>query len=476
VTLKVFVSALVVCALVPSVAMSVATIEPPDASLGITRPLGPLGSQGSWGTEEEVWFLQPQSPTIRLRALLGDRDGERMPVTVSASPDQVDGGFLRGRLRAETVPAPGRYQGAIISGGTEWGRVTVEVQDAFWWPLIALLLGTGLGIGATKNFSTWRRRRLLIAAMREALEAYWRARELVPSFADLSLGLPKIGQLPSRRDCGPEESITDPIEQFSELWCAVLQASDDKTLEALAEKASVARSRIDALIELAAELDRLSQLLDRLADEDAQEIIGDSIDVANAAIAADEDERPLGRQRLLRQINLVSAYVAVTIAWNRLSGKQWNEHAELEPQKIYRELRPKTQSSSEAEAVLSALGAAKDQLLEIEVRREPGADESTLSLSAFPSALDALSALAIALAGPLPRPALEAKSARQLFASVRRWDVVFALAAGLFTGITYLVTGYSDHTFGTATDYLTAATAGLAGQIGGYALSPRAHA
>lgn len=294
--------------------------------------------------------------------------------------------------------------------------------------------------------------------------------------ASYDLEWPDPSALPGWRECGnTKEEIVDPSRQVPGVWCAVRNARDTEALDRVATFVAAIRATLDRWLETNFELRRLNAVVAELRDQELP-ICEDSRRLAGEAGVppTDDTARVAVDVRIRQQTNVVAAFTACEAIWHNLDGKDWSEHPELDPRRIYEGApREAARSESDTARLLRDLALARDKLRALEAAEEVLFEDGSksLSLPLLPPSSTSLSTLAAALSRLESRRPLEQRSAEDLRGESRRWNAVAQAVAALVTTVAYVLSVYGGHTYGQRIQYLSALALGLLGQLAGFSVN-----
>jgi hypothetical protein len=117
--------------------------------------------------------LLAEEPNYTSTVLLRNDDGHDVAVTLSDLRNE--NGIVTATLKADDVPPPGKYTGALpLSAASAKPKIDVTVRSRHWWfwAVLAVLFGSLLGGLLPLMSGIWRRKELLRAELKGVLESY----------------------------------------------------------------------------------------------------------------------------------------------------------------------------------------------------------------------------------------------------------------------------------------------------------------
>ena len=494
-----------VAAQAPTVVVAPATVR-----VRVTRWLGPVSyifpsAPGLSGNESTVQVLGrgasviaegPRAPETLLNS---DQSGE-LHGQLSLNPDTANTGLVYGTFAVHRAKRTGSYGGTIYFNprqGTPTAPATVEVQDAFPWPLLALLISAWLGARLVLWGNLRRRRGVLQVVVKDSIRPYFANQELgearLPIFSIDKAVIEEDGKLPNEDDCKQE---LEDRSHVAKLYCRIQDtASDDeftkltkdindglaafRRWQTLAEQYPLLKAELDA--SQLPPIDAANAKADPAA-KDAYELLV----LTGSDPETDESTSKLAT-RMREQRGILRSYLGLRRKWNSLTKEQQQLVPDCDPVVVY-VLEAKRDAA--ATAVLNkSLVIARQRLDGLPPPREAkdlvgknqeqivevlGMAAPTSALLAFaPSATPAVTVAAPAPVVPPPFHG-DLRSRGQILSGVRRWDRVVALITFLVTAVAFLLPKYTEHhTWGSWADYAQLIAFGFLGAAitGGFAMN-----
>jgi hypothetical protein len=479
--------------------------EQKQATIKATAWLGPVARVCAWlsiGGCPDQHFGSP-SVTVAGRGvvahdtLIGSASGQNAVVSIAsvpASPTVTTANPTTAttaapplaRITASQIPGPGAYSGDVATDVSDTApktvTVTVHAQDALYWAVLVLALGSLVGALLTKFYDPWRAMRLLRASFQDAVKPYldFRAghdrrrpdRDYLDDLlvkADGGLA-PAARQFPRRKWGGARPSEAVPALYWDTFGRKDADARADLSAAVMAMATRFARWK---------QLEDAFTALERaLAKQDRQLLVrqdGESIlDLAQGE-PVDDAETRARVQAMAAFAVIAELYADVKARFDdavRKLGNDWKaRHASLDPANIYAAAHPLATRTPEQAAALR-LDFLRARRLLVDAARVPadtGAQSVSVNLREGVRVLDASDRAGAAvqdLAYPaslitaLVAPFVRYESAAEIRRSVRDWDwLVFGLLA-LFTALAYTLSFYVGKDWGSWTDYVAAFVAG----------------
>jgi hypothetical protein len=415
-------------------------------------------------------------------------------------------------FHVDQVNATGKYEGGLPldPAGSDAASLPVvaEVQDAFYLPLAWLAIFAFLGGYLVNRWNQRRRREILRATLKRAVEQHRRDRQGVPDLFDLDedLGLDQ--------DNWPERSKQQPDPDPSwktvqRLYWDIGEATTDQDFTTYANRVEAIVNEVDRWRRLATDYQDLRTEVDRAELPDGDPALLDSLHLLEGLQNDPGAGQPTDKyiKELVDQQRILRRYAQLHRAWNLLEQFQRDAVPGSNPETVYVRIENRADDKAWSDLLLALSRALGDvhragQLEHPPPTQQPqptiGAEELEAIYATSPEVATAIARLAwrqdattqyLAIQrGPIviqtdsgrtrserdqaalieerqQRPARDTRSWTDILAEVKRWDWLLAAATVLVTMIAFLLPTYGSHTFGSWEDYLRLATLAFLGSV-----------
>jgi hypothetical protein len=402
--------------------------------------------------------------------------------------DKPEAGPVDAELRVDQANLTGKYDGSLPldpRGETSTDiPVSVEVQDAFWIPLVLLFAAAFGGGYAIKSLNQRARRETLRAGLKRPIEDYQGERHGVSGMYSLNeaLGV-DTAVFPSDDDCKERRSSG----RVDSIYCKIGEAASDDDFAARAKDVEEVIAETERWRRVAAEFRQLRhslRLAQRRLSVDDDRVLADSEDLL---AEAGDDPGPGAAtdvviQHLHDQHRILARYAALRSAWKSLTDDQRAWVQGSSPTKAYLPIALRTTADDWASArarLADALVAVRHAAKKTGRPPEgwgvaPPTGELVEGISFLGGRAPRLPVVVVPGEGRESPPRVDRRPARDILARVKKWEWLIAIATTAVLGIAFLLPKYTaSHTFGSWEDYLSLFTLGFLGATvaGGFAVN-----
>jgi hypothetical protein len=396
--------------------------------------------------------------------------GEQAPIRVTRIVQRQ--GLLEAKVEVDGIPRAGDYAGTLsvdpLDDKAAALEVTVKARHAFYFPVIALVLGMLLGVGGTSLYEIKRRRDVLRLALVDAGSwlqfttgpngLYTLQKELIGD--DINADL-----FPSGTGCKGEQAKPALVK----LYCDVGRARLRSTLDSRAVQVEQMLARIERWYRAGVALTALRKAVDLLPADAPASARSQSETLVNELAQEPTDDSELLLARVNAQAGVLEALAAALREW------RVRPEPDKDPASVYRQFPSAAERTLDESRKLrvrlldlrAELAARPDPTRRVEVMlvstEQPFVGAPPWSIATGAQTLS--EAEAQQLEPPWAGDTGGLVISRRIRTSIRTADVAAFLAHATVAVVAFLIPLYIATTFGSWSDYAAVFAAGFLGKV-----------
>lgn len=412
-----------------------------------------------------------------------------------------------GIINVKSATGVGKYDGKIPlsprAADATALPVSVQVQDAFYIPLILLFAASFLGGFAVLRLNLRRRHTALRKSLEDAVDRY---RKQSPGPRGMYRLDPPLGidafTIPGEKDTADRNTAL-----VQAVYVDIGKARSDEEFAARSAEVTAIVARIDEWVSIAKQVGTLREAMEisplvrgDMPLEDARDLIDEA--------GVQPDQKPPEKtspaygivERMSDQERALRTYVLLRRAWNDLTPEQKAAVPKASPDSAYIPLAARKTHTDSFALLVGLAQALGDVRRAARLRRLRAQEEhgDAMGVEQVSGLVDLLVSNRLrddvryfgfvpqvppGLVSLAPQPQGDGnesrgiepprRSAAQAISAIKRWDWAVAAATAVAATVAFLLPRYASHVFGTWQDYATLVTLGFLGAAatGGLVLS-----